>query len=85
MLLAAAMQQQCKTVDLGIAHDNEEDLERILDYANSGGIDILFTSGGVSMGDRDFVKPLLAKRGTIHFSKACLMAHLCIFPGFCEK
>eukprot|EP00268_Persea_americana_P016744 TRINITY_DN1795_c0_g1_i9.p1 TRINITY_DN1795_c0_g1~~TRINITY_DN1795_c0_g1_i9.p1 ORF type:complete len:673 (-),score=145.22 TRINITY_DN1795_c0_g1_i9:436-2454(-) len=72
MLLAAAIQQQCKTVDLGIAHDNEEDLERILDYANSGGIDILCTSGGVSMGDRDFVKPLLAKRGTIHFSKVLM-------------
>ncbi|KAJ8634423.1 hypothetical protein MRB53_027759 [Persea americana] len=72
MLLAAAIQQQCKTVDLGIAHDNEEDLERILDYANSVGIDILFTSGGVSMGDRDFVKPLLAKRGTIHFSKVLM-------------
>lgn len=69
MLLAAAIQQQCKTVDLGIAHDNEEDLERILDQAISAGIDILFTSGGVSMGDRDFVKPLLAKRGTIHFCK----------------
>lgn len=69
MLLAAAMQQQCKTIDLGIARDNEESIDKILNVAVDSGIDILLTSGGVSMGDRDFVKPCLAKRGTIHFEK----------------
>lgn len=69
MILAAAMQQQCKVIDLGIARDDEEELEKILDNALSSGIDILITSGGVSMGDKDFVKPLLEKRGTVHFSK----------------
>uniref|UniRef100_A0A2N9J1U7 Molybdopterin biosynthesis protein CNX1 n=1 Tax=Fagus sylvatica TaxID=28930 RepID=A0A2N9J1U7_FAGSY len=69
MILAAAVQQQCKVLDLGIARDDEEELERILDSALSAGIDILLTSGGVSMGDKDFVKPLLAKRGTVYFSK----------------
>lgn len=69
MLLAAAVQQQCKVLDLGIARDDEDELERILDTALSAGIDILLTSGGVSMGDKDFVKPLLAKRGTVYYSK----------------
>lgn len=69
MILAAAVQQQCNVVDLGIARDDEEELERILNTALSAGINILLTSGGVSMGDRDFVKPLLAKRGTVFFSK----------------
>lgn len=69
MLLAAAVQQHCKVLDLGIAHDDEEEIQRILDSAFSAGIDILLISGGVSMGDRDFVKPLLGKRGTLHFSK----------------
>ena len=69
MILAAAVQQQCKVLDLGIARDDEDELERILDTALSAGIDILLTSGGVSMGDKDFVKPLLAKRGTVHYSK----------------
>ncbi|KAM7258027.1 hypothetical protein ACFE04_013768 [Oxalis oulophora] len=69
MLLSAAMQEQCKFVDLGIARDDEEELAKTLDDAFSSGIDILLTSGGVSMGDRDFVKPLLEKRGKIHFSK----------------
>ena len=69
MILAAAIQQQCKVVDLGIVRDDEGKLEKIMDAADSAGIDILLTSGGVSMGDKDFVKPLLRKRGTVYFSK----------------
>ncbi|KAE9462407.1 hypothetical protein C3L33_05684, partial [Rhododendron williamsianum] len=69
MLLAAAAQQQCKVVDLGIASDDEETIERVLDGAISSGIDILLTSGGVSMGDRDYIKPLLHKRGKVYFDK----------------
>ncbi|KAG5239283.1 molybdopterin biosynthesis protein [Salix suchowensis] len=72
MLLAAAIQQQCKILDLGIARDDKEELERVLDRAFSAGIHILLTSGGVSMGDRDFVKPLLENRGTVHFNKVCI-------------
>ncbi|KAJ0026011.1 hypothetical protein Pint_07026 [Pistacia integerrima] len=72
MILAAAVQQKCKVIDLGIGRDDEEELEKILDNAFSAGIDILITSGGVSMGDKDFVKPLLEKRGTVHFSKVCM-------------
>ena len=26
-------------------------------------------TGGVSMGDKDFVKPILERRGTVHFGK----------------
>jgi len=69
MLLSAAVQQQCKVLDLGIAPDDEEKIKRILDSAFSAGIDILLSSGGVSMGDRDFVKPLLEKRGKLYFHK----------------
>ncbi|CAK7329214.1 unnamed protein product [Dovyalis caffra] len=72
MLLAAAIQQQCKVLDLGIARDDKEELERILDTAFSAGIHILLTSGGISMGDKDFVKPLLESRGTVHFNKVCM-------------
>jgi gephyrin len=31
--------------------------------------DVVVTSGGVSMGDADFVKPLLEKLGSIHFGR----------------
>ncbi|CAA6659812.1 unnamed protein product [Spirodela intermedia] len=72
MLLASSVQQQCKIVDLGIAPDSEEDLDKVLNGAISSGIDILLTSGGVSMGDRDFVKPILERKGTVHFNKVCM-------------
>lgn len=72
MILAAAQQHQCEVLDLGIAHDDEEEIERIFDGAFSSGIDILLTSGGVSMGDRDFVKPLLEKNGKVYFHKVNL-------------
>lgn len=69
MLMAAAAQRHCKVLDLGIARDDEEHLERVLEKAISSEVDILLTSGGVSMGDRDYVKPLLEKRGTVHFNR----------------
>ncbi|KAF4378460.1 hypothetical protein G4B88_027520 [Cannabis sativa] len=69
MILTAAKEQQCKLLDLDIVKDDEGELERVVDGAVSAGIDILLTSGGVSMGDKDFVKPLLKKRGTVYFSK----------------
>ncbi|KAK2989546.1 hypothetical protein RJ640_016670, partial [Escallonia rubra] len=72
MILAAAAQQQCKVLDLGIARDNEEEIKDVLDSACSAGIDILLTSGGISMGDRDFVKPLLEKQGKVYFHKVCM-------------
>ncbi|XWS52742.1 hypothetical protein CRYUN_Cryun11dG0098200 [Craigia yunnanensis] len=72
MLLAATTQQQCTVLDLGIVGDDKEELERVLDSAFSSGINILLTSGGVSMGDKDFVKPLLENKGTMHFNKVCM-------------
>ncbi|PIN06131.1 Molybdopterin biosynthesis protein [Handroanthus impetiginosus] len=89
MILAAAAQQQCEVLDLGIARDNEKDIERIFDRAFSSGIDILLTSGGVSMGDRDFVKPLLEKRGRLYFHKVFMkpgkpLTFVEILPGSIE-
>lgn len=69
MLLAAAVQHQCNVLNLGIANDDEECQGRMLDNAFASGINILLTSGGVSMGDKDFIKPLLEKRGKVHFNK----------------
>lgn len=69
MVLAAAKQHQCKVLDLGIAPDDEKETKRILDRAFASGIHIILTSGGVSMGDRDYIKPLLEKRGKVYFDK----------------
>ncbi|XP_049932527.1 molybdopterin biosynthesis protein CNX1 isoform X2 [Nymphaea colorata] len=72
MLLAAAMQQQCKVLDMGIACDDSEDLEKIFDTSISSKVDIILSSGGVSMGDKDLVKPLLEKRGKFYFGKVLM-------------
>ena len=42
-------------------------------------LDPLLT-GGVSMGDKDFIKPLLERRGTVFFGKVCLC---CPVVWFC--
>ena len=69
MLIAAAIQHKRKVVDLGIAKDTEESLKEHMDAALSSDADIILTSGGASMGDRDLVKPCLASMGKIHFEK----------------
>ena len=50
---------------LGIARDSEESLLDSLRGAH--GADMLLTSGGVSLGDYDVVKEVLARRGEITF------------------
>ncbi|KAG2490454.1 hypothetical protein HYH03_011090 [Edaphochlamys debaryana] len=69
MLLAAAAKAGCESVDLGVARDTEGHLEGCLQAAIAQGVDVLITSGGVSMGDRDLIKPLLQRQGTVHFGR----------------
>ena len=38
-------------------------------WCGKSAIRVLSPSGGVSMGDKDFVKPLLESRGKVHFGK----------------
>ena len=52
---------------LGIAKDTETDLEAKIKEALTA--DMLLTTGGVSMGDYDLVKDVLAKQGEISFWK----------------
>lgn len=86
MIVAAATQHKCKIVDLGIARDDEDEIRAVLDKALAADIDILLTSGGVSMGDRDFVKPYLQNRGQVYFDKVNYanlfllhLMYLCLF------
>lgn len=71
MLLAAAQQQHpfSSVLDLGIARDTKEAVRAKVAEALAKGADILLTSGGVSMGDRDYVKPILEELGTVHFGR----------------
>ena len=67
-LLSACREDGFAALDLGIVNDSKEKLrERLLWAAER--CDVVVSSGGVSMGAADFIKPLLAEIGTIHFSK----------------
>jgi len=72
MLLAAAEAAGAVAVDLGIASDEGGDLSACLARARAAGCDALVTSGGVSMGDRDLVKPLLEQAGEVHFGRVLM-------------
>jgi molybdenum cofactor synthesis domain-containing protein len=67
-LMSAVRECGARPVDLGVVADEPQGtrdaIERGLREA-----DALLTSGGVSMGQLDLVKPYLAERGTIHFGR----------------
>lgn len=57
-----------KISDLGVVPDNLEQLESTLLDATSNH-DVVITSGGVSVGEADYMKELLAKHGQVLFWK----------------
>jgi molybdopterin molybdotransferase len=67
-LMAAAEEAGAEVIWNGHAVDDEAKLERAMREGLASG-DVLITSGGVSMGTRDLIKPLLDKLGTIHFGR----------------
>lgn len=70
-LVAAVESAGCKAVSLGIVRDDPETLRKaILDGVACA--DMVLTSGGVSMGTRDLIKPLLEELGTVHFGRVAL-------------
>lgn len=59
MLLALIEESGCVAVDLGLARDTREEITRAISLA-VGDCDAVVTTGGVSVGDVDFVKVALA-------------------------
>jgi molybdenum cofactor synthesis domain-containing protein len=57
--------------DLGIARDHEGDIERAI-RAGIDSCDAVLTSGGVSMGDFDFVKVVLDRIGRMHWMQVAI-------------
>lgn len=55
-------------LDMGIIQDKVGGVETAIETALQQA-DILLTSGGVSMGELDLVKPYLAQRGQLHFGR----------------
>ena len=51
----------------------EDDMHKLeLAVRDAGGLDLLLTSGGVSMGKYDFVRDLLFEHGSVHFWKVMM-------------
>ena len=58
-------------IDMGIAPDDEAEIERIFRAALATS-DALITSGGVSVGEHDFVKSVLERLGEVNFWRVAM-------------
>ncbi|MGF1762144.1 bifunctional molybdopterin-guanine dinucleotide biosynthesis adaptor protein MobB/molybdopterin molybdotransferase MoeA [Aliivibrio kagoshimensis] len=56
----------CEVIDLGIIEDSEESLQQAL-LSGAQQADLIISSGGVSVGDADYIKSCLTKLGQINF------------------
>src|SRR5437660_1498104 len=70
-LLAALREAGAAVTSLGIAPDEREALRTMVVGALEAS-DVLVTSGGVSVGTHDLVKPLLESLGTVHVGRVKL-------------
>ena len=61
----------CEVIDMGVIRDDPALLEKAFYDASANG-DVVITSGGVSVGEADFVKTLLAKLGEVVFWKIAM-------------
>jgi molybdopterin molybdotransferase len=61
----------CDILDMGVVPDVPEELERAFATA-AANADVVITSGGVSVGEADFVKQLLDKLGEVLFWKIAM-------------
>jgi len=58
-------------IDMGVVKDNKAELESAFHEATNKA-DVLITSGGVSVGEADYIKETLENNGTIHFWKVAM-------------
>ena len=61
----------CEVVDLGVVRDDPKKLEAAFRKA-AAGADAVVTSGGVSVGEADFTKQMMAKLGEVVFWKIAM-------------
>jgi molybdopterin molybdotransferase len=58
----------CEILDMGVVPDKPDTLEAALREA-AASVDVILTSGGVSVGEADFIKELMARLGEVAFWK----------------
>jgi molybdopterin molybdotransferase len=61
----------CETLDMGVVRDDPQLIERAFAEA-AANADVVITSGGVSVGEADFVKGMLGKLGEVVFWKIAM-------------
>jgi len=71
MLAARAVDLGAEVLDLGIVPDDAARLRSVLEEAAESS-DAVLTSGGVSMGDYDIVKQVLAAMGSVEFWRVAM-------------
>jgi len=70
VLLGLLQQPAIEVVDLGICRDDENALRTIMQQC--GDADIAISSGGVSVGDADFIRQILSDAGQINLWKIAM-------------
>lgn len=60
-----------EVLDLGVVRDDPEALRKAFQHASSMA-DVVITSGGVSVGEADYIKPVLSELGEINFWKIAM-------------
>jgi molybdenum cofactor synthesis domain-containing protein len=70
-LMAAAREAGAEAISMGMARDDEALQRRRIEEALDAA-DVVITSGGVSVGTRDLIKPILESLGTVHFGRIAL-------------
>ncbi|GLP97539.1 bifunctional molybdopterin-guanine dinucleotide biosynthesis adaptor protein MobB/molybdopterin molybdotransferase MoeA [Paraferrimonas sedimenticola] len=70
-IMAMLAKLDCEVIDLGIIEDSQQSLADALTQASTNA-DVIISSGGVSVGDADFVKLALKQVGQINFWKIAM-------------
>ena len=70
-LMGALQRLGMEVVDLGLVRDDPQALHSVLEQATARA-DAVVTSGGVSMGDADHTRDVLAQRGQVAFWKVAM-------------
>ena len=70
-LFGMLKQQNVEIIDMGVVRDTQESIHDAF-IKSSKVADIVITSGGVSVGDADYIKPTLKALGDTHFWKIAM-------------
>ncbi|MEE4290812.1 MAG: gephyrin-like molybdotransferase Glp [Cycloclasticus sp.] len=70
-LISALKKLGCQVLDMGIIADDPDKLRNAFQLASKNS-NVIFTSGGVSVGEADYTKKILSETGSINFWKVAM-------------